>query len=84
MRIKAAIDKVPGGMAASSTAGNASAVPMAVAAVYTGYTQIAATATLQVTAAVIVTAILPPLLTTWLAKRVQNRRSFVKNAVVKE
>src|SRR5581483_5427694 len=56
------IDRLTGGdglagIAAASTAGNASAVPMAVAAVYTGYSQIAATATLQVTAAVIVTAI---------------------------
>ena len=73
------IDRVTGGdgvagLAASSTAGNAAAVPMAVAAVYTGYGSIAATATLQVTAAVIVTAILTPLLTTWFAKRVERRR----------
>lgn len=62
------------GIAASSTAGNAAAVPMAVAAVYAGYSQIAATATLQVTAAVIVTAILTPLLTAWFAKRVSQRK----------
>lgn len=73
------IDRVTGGngvagIAASSTAGNASAVPLAVAAVYTGYSAIAATATLQVTAAVIVTAILTPLVTTWFAKRAEKRR----------
>jgi 2-keto-3-deoxygluconate permease len=48
---------------------------MAVAAVYTGYSSIAATATLQVTAAVIVTAILTPLLTTWFARRVERRKT---------
>ncbi|GIO30473.1 MULTISPECIES: 2-keto-3-deoxygluconate permease [Paenibacillus] len=76
------IDRLTGGdgvagIAASSTAGNAAAVPMAVAAVYTGYSGIAATATLQVTAAVIVTAILTPLLTTWFAKRAQRRKAQV-------
>jgi 2-keto-3-deoxygluconate permease len=76
------IDRITGGngvagMAASSTAGNAAAVPMAVAAVYTGYSEIAATATLQVTAAVIVTAIFTPLLTTWYAKRVEQRKATV-------
>ena len=74
------IDRLTGGdgvagIAASSTAGNASAVPMAVAAVYSGYSSIAADATLQVTACVIVTAILTPLLTTWFARRAQRRNS---------
>lgn len=77
-----AIDHLTGGdgvagIAASSTAGNASAVPMAVAAVYTGYSEIAATATLQVTAAVIVTAILTPILTTWFAKRAAARKEAI-------
>jgi 2-keto-3-deoxygluconate permease len=63
------------GVAASSTAGNAAAVPMVVATVYTGYSSIAATATLQVTAAVIVTAVLTPLVTTWLARRVERRQA---------
>jgi 2-keto-3-deoxygluconate permease len=76
------IDRITGGdgvagIAASSTAGNAAAVPMAVAAVYTGYSEIAATATLQVTAAVIVTAIFTPLITTWFAKRVEQRKATV-------
>lgn len=74
------IDRITGGdgiagIAASSTAGNASAVPLAVAAVYSGYSEIAATATLQVTAAVIVTAILTPLLTTWFARRAQRQKA---------
>ena len=76
------IDRITGGngvagIAASSTAGNAAAVPMAVAAVYTGYNEIAATATLQVTAAVIVTAICTPLLTTWYAKRADQPKANV-------
>lgn len=58
-----------GGMAAASTAGNASAVPMVVAAVYVAYKPIAAIATVQVAAAVIVTAILVPILTAWYARR---------------
>lgn len=71
------IDRATGGngvagVAASSTAGNAAAVPLAVAAVYNGYSDVASTATLQVTAAVIVTAVLTPLLTAWLAKRTGN------------
>lgn len=57
------------GVAASSTAGNAAAVPMVVATVYSGYAEIAQTATVQVAACVIVTAILTPILTAWLAKK---------------
>lgn len=60
------------GVAASSTAGNAAAVPVAVAAVYSGYAGIAPTATVQVASAVIVTAILTPAWTAWLAKRKSN------------
>ncbi|MDM5201301.1 2-keto-3-deoxygluconate permease [Fictibacillus enclensis] len=63
------------GVAAASTAGNASAVPLAVAAVFTGYKEVAAVATLQVTAAVVVTAILTPILTAWLAKRTQKKNT---------
>lgn len=75
------LDKLTGGngvagVAASSTAGNAAAVPVAVAAVFAGYKAIAATATLQVTAAVIVTAILTPIWTSWLAKRVKQKTSM--------
>lgn len=61
------------GIAAASTAGNAAAVPMAVAAAYAGYKGVAATATVQVAASVIVTAILVPILTAWYARRVNGR-----------
>lgn len=57
------------GVAASSTAGNAAAVPLVVAAVYPAYGEIAQAATVQVAACVIVTAILTPIWTAWLAKR---------------
>nr|WP_235427106.1 2-keto-3-deoxygluconate permease [Cohnella kolymensis] len=60
------------GVAASSTAGNAAAVPVAVAALYPAYQEIASLATLQVTAAVIVTAVLTPIVTAWVYKRVGN------------
>ncbi|MCL6633755.1 MAG: 2-keto-3-deoxygluconate permease [Alicyclobacillus herbarius] len=68
------LDKVTGGtglggIAAASTAGNAAAVPVAVAAVYAGYRSIAATATVQVAAAVIVTSFLVPFITAWFSKR---------------
>ena len=68
------LDKLTGGtglagFAAASTAGNAAAVPVAVAAVYAGYKGVAAQATVQVAAAVIVTAILVPIVSAWLAGR---------------
>jgi 2-keto-3-deoxygluconate permease len=62
------------GVAASSTAGNAAAVPVAVAALYPAYQSIASVATLQVTAAVIVTAILTPLATAWVYRRVEHSK----------
>jgi 2-keto-3-deoxygluconate permease len=63
------------GAAASSTAGNAAATPNAVAAADPLYLAIAPIATVQVTASVIVTAILTPLLTTWMYKRVHMKRA---------
>lgn len=57
------------GAAASSTAGNSAAVPQAIALADPAYASIAAAATVQVTAAVIVTAILTPLLTSWMYRR---------------
>ncbi|MBL8419914.1 MAG: 2-keto-3-deoxygluconate permease [Dechloromonas sp.] len=74
-----AVDKLLGGSgiagaAASSTAGNAAATPNAVAAADPLYLAIAPIATIQVTASVIVTAILTPLLTTWMYKRVHKKR----------
>jgi 2-keto-3-deoxygluconate permease len=62
------------GAAASSTAGNSAAVPQAVALADRSYAQIAAAATVQVAASVIVTAILTPLLTSWWFKRVTRKR----------
>ena len=63
------------GAAASSTAGNAAAVPMAVAKADPTYAAIAPDATIQVAASVIVTAILTPLLTSLVHKRVQRARA---------
>lgn len=76
------LDKLTGGsglagMAAATTAGNAAAVPVAVAALYAGYKGIAATATVQVAAAVIVTSILVPIITAWYSKRVEHREKAV-------
>jgi len=53
------------GAAASSTAGNSAAVPQAVAMADPSYAGVAAAATVQVAASVIVTAILTPVLTAW-------------------
>jgi 2-keto-3-deoxygluconate permease len=61
------------GAAASSTAGNAAATPKAVALIDPTYAAVAPVATLQVAASVIVTAILTPLLTTMVWKRVKAK-----------
>jgi 2-keto-3-deoxygluconate permease len=58
------------GAAASSTAGNSAAVPQAVALADPSFAAVAPAATVQVTASVIVTAILTPLLTAWWSRRV--------------
>jgi 2-keto-3-deoxygluconate permease len=63
------------GAAASSTAGNAAGTPNAVAMADPTYMAIAPIATIQVTASVIVTAILTPVLTTWMYKRVHKKRA---------
>lgn len=65
------------GAAASSTAGNAAAVPKAVATADPTYAAIAPEATVQIAASVIVTAILTPLLTSWMHRRVQRQRGVV-------
>jgi 2-keto-3-deoxygluconate permease len=74
-----ALDRLTGGsglagIAAASTAGNAAAVPVAVAAIYTLYQPIAAQATVQVSAAVIVTAVLTPIVTAWYSQTLAKRR----------
>ena len=63
------------GAAASSTAGNSTAVPQAVALADPSYAAIAPAATVQVAASVIVTAMLTPLLTSWWFKRVAKSRA---------
>lgn len=63
------------GAAASSTAGNAAAVPQAIALADPTYRAIAPIATVQVAASVIVTAVLTPMLTSFVYKRVQARRA---------
>jgi 2-keto-3-deoxygluconate permease len=70
------------GAAASSTAGNSAAVPVAVAQADPTYAQIAPAATVQVAASVIVTAILTPLLTSWWYKRVQKQRGVQASQIV--
>ncbi len=62
------------GAAASSTAGNSAVVPAAVALADTSYAHIAPIATVQVAASVIVTAVLTPILTAWVYRRVQLKR----------
>ena len=57
------------GAAASSTAGNSAAVPQAVALADPSFAVIAPTATVQVAASVIVTAVLTPVLTSWWFRR---------------
>ena len=64
------------GAAASSTAGNAAAVPKAIAFADPSYAAIAPVATVQVAASVIVTAILTPMLTSWMYRRVQRQRGL--------
>ena len=63
------------GAAASSTAGNSAAVPKAVAMADPSFAAIAPIATIQVAASVIVTAVLTPILTSYVYKRVQRQRA---------
>ena len=68
------------GAAASSTAGNSAAVPKAVAMADPTYAAIAPIATIQVAASVIVTAVLTPILTSYVYKRVQRQRALEEQA----
>ncbi len=68
------------GAAASSTAGNSAAVPQAVALADHNYAGIAPAATIQVAASVIVTAILTPLLTAWMFRKVARARAAEASA----
>jgi 2-keto-3-deoxygluconate permease len=64
------------GAAASSTAGNSAAVPAAIALADPAYIAIAPAATIQVAASVIVTAVLTPLLTSYVFQRVNRKRAL--------
>ncbi|SQI44154.1 2-keto-3-deoxygluconate permease [Leminorella richardii] len=69
-----AADKMAGGSgvagaAVSSTAGNAVATPAAIALIDPSLTEVASSAAAQVAASTIVTALLVPFLTVWVAKR---------------
>lgn len=64
-----------GGLAASSTAGNAAAVPMLVAAANPIYQHAAGPATVLVSASVVVTAIGTPLVVAWYAKRLAAKEA---------
>lgn len=61
------------GVAAASTAGNAAAVPAIVAAANPAYAQAAGPATILVSASVVVTAVVVPLVTAWVARRTVSR-----------
>jgi 2-keto-3-deoxygluconate permease len=63
------------GVAAANTAGNAAAVPALVAAANPVYTEAANSATLLVAACVVVTAVLSPILTAYVAKRYKERHA---------
>jgi len=62
------------GVAAASTAGNAAAVPTLIAAANPVYAEAAKSATILVAACVVVTAVLTPLATAWVARRVAVRQ----------
>jgi 2-keto-3-deoxygluconate permease len=71
------VDRLTGGngvagLSAASTAGNAAAVPAAIAAIDSSYAVVAPTATVLVATCVIVTAVLVPIVTAWWAKRVNT------------
>ena len=84
-----AVDRLLGGSgiagaAASSTAGNSAAVPQAVALADSSFAPVAAAATVQVTASVIVTAILTPLLTAWWYRRLQVKAAAARTPEIEE
>jgi 2-keto-3-deoxygluconate permease len=70
------------GAAASSTAGNAVATPAAVVLADPSLSAIAAIATPQIAASTITTAILVPILTTYMARRNKKKELSVLNNVM--
>jgi len=69
------------GAAASSTAGNAAGTPQAVAMADHSYAAIAPAATVQVAASVIITAVLTPVLTAFVYRRVHKQQSGAQEIV---
>ena len=65
------------GAAASSTAGNATGTPQAIALADHSYAAIAPVATVQVAASVIVTAMLTPMLTAWVSRRAIKKQMLL-------
>lgn len=72
------------GIAASTTAGNAAAVPAVIAASNPEYAAVAPSATVMVAASVVVTAILVPILTAWWAKRVSAPQQIKENPLLRQ
>jgi 2-keto-3-deoxygluconate permease len=72
------------GIAASTTAGNAAAVPTLVAAANHDYAEAAAPATVLVAATVNVTAMLVPPLTAWWARRVKQNHTVEQSERVNQ
>ncbi|EAY8115468.1 2-keto-3-deoxygluconate permease 1 [Salmonella enterica] len=68
------------GAAASSTAGNAVATPLAIAQADPSLAEVAAAAAPLIATSVITTAILTPVLTSWVAKKQARQASLEKNA----
>jgi 2-keto-3-deoxygluconate permease len=66
------------GVAAATTAGNAATVPVIVAAANPIYLEAAKSATVVIAACVVVTSILVPILTAWLARRQQPQPRTVR------
>lgn len=79
------INKRPGyaAAAASSAAGNSVATPAAVALVATEYAPFVEVATSQIAAAVVVTAILTPLVTAWVAQKFGSPSTGMKGKFAK-
>jgi len=70
------------GAAASSTAGNSAAVPQAVAMADPSFASIAAAATVQVAASVIVTAILTPILAAWWSRKMSRENKSAQSTAM--
>lgn len=66
------------GIAAASTAGNAAAVPAAIAAIDQSYAPIAPWATMLVATCIIVTSVMVPFATAWWARKVKRNPTVKK------